>query len=191
MHFLELALFSLVIAAKALADPLEVSVTPITDHVPPFWPTTTLLAARKEEPVFRQKRGSDDKCTPGDRACHASLDKVLFCNHNKEWVTYSECDQGTFCHRLCMTCVTEITPTISAQAQPTEFREVDVDSDKCKEGDRRCNGSFNRVDRCNEDQEWVTYHDCRKSETCNDRVLECLPLGAGDILEPPYSFTSP
>jgi len=90
-----------------------------------------------------------------------------------------------------MICVPEFTPTIVAEAQPTEFLKIAADSDKCKEGDRRCNGSFNRVDRCNEDHEWVTYHDCRKSETCNDEVLECLPLGSGDILKPPYSFTSP
>ncbi|KAI0869995.1 hypothetical protein GGS24DRAFT_505205 [Hypoxylon argillaceum] len=68
------------------------------------------------------------------------------------------------------------TSTSASTPHPhTPRDEEDDDPHRCKEGDRRCDTMFNRVDRCNSLHDWVTYHDCRKSETCDDVILECLP----------------
>ncbi|KAI0395523.1 hypothetical protein F5Y17DRAFT_423319 [Xylariaceae sp. FL0594] len=131
----------------------------------------------------------DEGCTHGDRACHHSLESVLFCNHDEDWVHYTDCNPGTFCHRLFMICVPEFIPPIGSTDRPTINVKPAEDADECQEGDRRCSEFFNRVDRCNEDHEWVTYHDCRKSEVCHDDVLECWPLGPDDINPPPYNMT--
>ncbi|KAI8955431.1 hypothetical protein F4801DRAFT_529283 [Xylaria longipes] len=74
-----------------------------------------------------------------------------------------------------MTCVPENIPPIS-ELYPHGRRVSNDDPHQCKEGDRRCSRSFNRVDRCNSSREWVTYHDCLKAELCDGNVLECLPL---------------
>ncbi|KAI0443455.1 hypothetical protein F4803DRAFT_574354 [Xylaria telfairii] len=131
-------------------------------------------------PTELVERGGDKKpdlnpCTPGDRFCHSSLFNILFCNEDQQWTKYAECPKGTFCHRLNMVCVAEILPSIFEP--DLQNQQVNDDpSYKCKEGDRRCSTTFNRVDRCNGNHEWVTYHDCRKSELCNVKVSECLPI---------------
>ncbi|KAI8631078.1 hypothetical protein F5Y19DRAFT_424972 [Xylariaceae sp. FL1651] len=118
----------------------------------------------------KKPKPSQDTCTPGDRRCHYTLDHILMCDDNRQWVTYSPCKTGTFCHRLYMICVNK--------PIPEEWKQV-ISTDepvRCKGGDRRCDPSFNRVDRCNDDGEWVTYHDCLMAESCNESVLECIPL---------------
>ncbi|KAJ8111817.1 hypothetical protein ONZ43_g5532 [Nemania bipapillata] len=59
--------------------------------------------------------------------------------------------------------------------QPLGLGDDDDGPNQCKEGDRRCSAMFNRVDRCNSNHDWVTYHDCRRSELCDETILECLP----------------
>ncbi|KAI1159594.1 hypothetical protein F5B18DRAFT_579183 [Nemania serpens] len=138
----------------------------------------SVFELREDTPktIFKSKPSpSDSRCTPGDRQCHASLDYILFCNDNNQWLSYSGCQDGTFCHRLHMICVPEVRdPT--AVSTPAHIRRVrDTDPPQCQEGDRRCSLLFNRVDRCNDDHDWVTYHNCRKSELCDEGTLECLP----------------
>ncbi|KAI0103022.1 hypothetical protein GGR51DRAFT_562005 [Nemania sp. FL0031] len=122
---------------------------------------------------------SDNLCTPGDRYCHASLEEILFCNDSQQWVRYSQCQAGTFCHRLHLVCVSEIYANSLATPIGTYTPQPYTDApNQCKEGDRRCSSMFNRVDRCTSNREWVTYHDCRRSEFCDDVILECLPRTA-------------
>ncbi|KAI1190809.1 hypothetical protein F5B17DRAFT_385133 [Nemania serpens] len=140
------------------------------------------LELRENTPVtdFKSRPSpTDSECTPGDRKCHASLDYVLFCNDDNKWLEYSQCQDGTFCHRLHMICVHEVldsaavftpAPTLALTSPIHGVRDA-----QCKEGDRRCSLLFNRVDRCNSDDDWVTYHNCRKSELCDESTLECLP----------------
>ncbi|KAI1816561.1 hypothetical protein GGS20DRAFT_537391 [Poronia punctata] len=151
-------------------------------------PVSVSPAQIEEATMLPQKRDHHDDCSPGDRACHADLDKVIFCNDHEKWVTYTECGSGAFCHRLFMICVPEIFPPFAQQPGQPEFSRPITDTNKCKEGDRRCSSSFNRVDRCNGDNEWVTYHDCRKSESCNNEMCECWPLGPSAV--PPLNATS-
>ncbi|KAI1195719.1 hypothetical protein F5X97DRAFT_231175 [Nemania serpens] len=143
------------------------------------------LELREEMPksIMKSKPSpSDSRCTAGDRKCHASLDYILFCNDDNQWLSYSGCQDGTFCHRLHMICVAEVVdPTAVSIAAPTSAFPShthgvrDTSPQQCKEGDRRCSLLFNRVDRCNNDYDWVTYHNCRKSEMCDESTLECLP----------------
>ncbi|KAJ2977387.1 hypothetical protein NUW58_g7826 [Xylaria curta] len=143
-------------------------------------------------PMELVKRGSnkqkpcDNPCTPGDRYCHASLDNVLVCNDDSQWVKYAECPAGTFCHRLFMVCVKEVNPKEN-KSRPHGVQYSAESSNQCREGDRRCSTSFNRVDRCNSKQDWVSYHDCRKSELCNKDILECLPLTGSSNQNDPYA----
>ncbi|KAI1109307.1 hypothetical protein F5Y14DRAFT_432925 [Nemania sp. NC0429] len=125
--------------------------------------------------LVSKSSSSDKACTPGDRKCHASLSYVLFCNDSNQWVTYAGCQDGTFCHRLHMICVNEVQDpaTVFAAAPALDVKATAPET--CKEGDRRCSLLFNRVDRCNDGHDWVTYHNCRKSELCDDTTLECLP----------------
>ncbi|KAI0459225.1 hypothetical protein F5B21DRAFT_527025 [Xylaria acuta] len=157
-------------------------------------PLSSSEATTMSSPTELLKRKSDKKpdnqCTPGDRYCHASLQQVLFCNDDGQWVTYSECPQGTMCHRLHMICVPEKTsdnlgPYLHSQ------RADDDDPHQCKEGDRRCSETFNRVDRCNRNHEWVTYHDCRMAELCDGKLLECIPItdSEGSGLKPHGTVT--
>ncbi|KAI1823825.1 hypothetical protein F4861DRAFT_508869 [Xylaria intraflava] len=163
------------------------------DPLPVPWPAPTVdpptpasEAGMNSSPVELFKRKNKDEkndptvvlCTPGDRFCHASLSEILVCNDYQQWVTYSECGQGTFCHRLHMVCVPEVTNSSEAISQPMYWPDDDNATNTCKPGDRRCSDSFNRVDRCNEQNDWVTYHDCRKAEYCDATLLECLPYGS-------------
>ncbi|KAI0968166.1 hypothetical protein F4678DRAFT_204606 [Xylaria arbuscula] len=159
----------------------------------PMSTASSIVAPVISPPTELRKRDDDDKCTPGDRKCHASLEEILFCNDNHDWVSYAQCSNDTICHRLEMICVSlpSTEPVFAyATASPTlgpqdSLADSDGDDDYaygrlgtrevCKEGDRRCSQQFNRVDRCNSDQEWVSYHDCRKSELCDQIILECLP----------------
>ncbi|KAI0483651.1 hypothetical protein F4859DRAFT_407651 [Xylaria cf. heliscus] len=134
---------------------------------------TTIMSPPTE--LFKRKsdkKPDSNPCTPGDRYCHASLEHILFCNDDQQWATYSQCPKGTFCHRLTMVCVREVFPDDPDRHSQHAY---DDDPHQCKEGDRRCSKTFNRVDRCNGSHEWVTYHDCRKSELCDGNVLECIP----------------
>ncbi|KAI1309273.1 hypothetical protein F5Y03DRAFT_349042 [Xylaria venustula] len=161
----------------------------------PMTTASSVVAPVISPPTELRKRDDDDdddKCTPGDRKCHASLEEVLFCNDNHEWVSYAQCSDDTICHRLEMICVSlpstepvayaTASPTLSLQDKPADSNGDDdyayghlETRGGCKEGDRRCSEQFNRVDRCNSNQEWVSYHDCRKSELCDQIILECLP----------------
>ncbi|KAI0864001.1 hypothetical protein F4860DRAFT_466683 [Xylaria cubensis] len=145
--------------------------------------STDEVTTMTSPPTELLKRKSGDKpdsipCTPGDRFCHASLGYVLFCNDDRKWVTYTQCSQGTICHRLDMICVPENKPSTFSALCHHSPQHVDKggSSHECKEGDRRCSTTFNRVDRCNSSREWVTYHDCHQSELCDGNLLECLPL---------------
>ncbi|KAI1175930.1 hypothetical protein F4777DRAFT_578540 [Nemania sp. FL0916] len=200
---------------KTLVPSGEIEVTPMDPHSPMTAYSPRSAAEAEAQPLELRKiqpsRPIEHRCTSGDRACHASLEYIIFCNGNQDWVKYAECQQGTFCHRLHMVCVPEVTGPAMATAptpSPTPTRtpapspsEPDGDSDgdsdsddayaslarrlrgaaardfsyQCKEGDRKCDMAFNRVDRCNERHDWVTYHDCRKSELCDEEVLDCLP----------------
>ncbi|TGJ88585.1 hypothetical protein E0Z10_g223 [Xylaria hypoxylon] len=180
-----------------LAEPLESTSTTTTTY-DLFDPTLTLSTnppataivisspvdlrkkrhINKHNPIDNHK-SSDNGCTPGDRACYHTLDSVLFCNEDRQWVNYAQCQSGTFCHRLHMVCVAEVLDPAS-QSHAHELRGDNSDHPKCKEGDRRCNTNFNRVDRCNGESDWVTYHDCRTSEFCEEGILECLPKISSD-----------
>ncbi|KAI3333883.1 hypothetical protein F4824DRAFT_470093 [Ustulina deusta] len=151
----------------------------ISHPAPPLLPPSPATATTLSPPTELRKRKGDNRngCTPGDRACYHTLDEVVFCNEDHDWVPYATCEDGTFCHRLHVICVPEILTSALTSAAPTLAlgHRDDDDRKECKEGDRRCDRNFNRVDRCNAGHEWVTYHDCRKSELCNEDVLECLP----------------
>ncbi|KAI0408425.1 hypothetical protein F4802DRAFT_618586 [Xylaria palmicola] len=180
-------------------------VPPAVNPPPPAPPGVVVPGTRPAELSERKSgkhRPSINMCTPGDRFCHASLQSVLVCNDDSQWVTYADCADCTFCHRLHLICVPEIFPPNLGLNYTGLLREEDGDGDgdddggndnggshdgdvsgsRCKEGDRRCSPKFNRVDRCNSDAEWVDYHDCRKSETCDEGVLECLPRVADPAL---------
>ncbi|KAI1121278.1 hypothetical protein F5Y10DRAFT_288698 [Nemania abortiva] len=149
-----------------------------------------LRKKKKEKP-----KPSDNNCTPGDRYCHASLEEVLFCNDYQQWVQYARCQAGTFCHRLHLVCVNEVFPSppttmdtttiaTTGTAATTIASRTAGEPNRCKEGDRRCGATFNRVERCNSSHDWVTYHDCRKSELCDGGILECLPRVKADSVPP-------
>ncbi|KAI0429094.1 hypothetical protein F5Y09DRAFT_311222 [Xylaria sp. FL1042] len=153
---------------------------------PPFPLLPSPGATDVTTPTTELRKKSNDKCTPGDRVCHANLGEVLFCNENNDWVSYAQCEAGTFCHRLHMICVPEVIPpdvldpealasANSSQTLHLQSSKGNKDDNKCKEGDRRCDPSFHRVDRCNSEQTWVTYHDCRISERCDEDMFECFP----------------
>ncbi|KAI1272054.1 hypothetical protein F5Y07DRAFT_412866 [Xylaria sp. FL0933] len=139
------------------------------------------VTTNEPTPTTELRKRDEHKCTTGDRMCHADLSQILYCNEDNDFVSYAECATGMFCHRLHMICVMEVLPTSvlgstnSSHTLHTQNTVDDADDNKCTEGDRRCNPSFNHVDRCNSEQTWVTYHDCRKSETCDENLLECLP----------------
>ncbi|KAI0540262.1 hypothetical protein GGR58DRAFT_155829 [Xylaria digitata] len=183
---------------KPMGNPMEmpesITTTAITGTYDKFAPTLTLpsppatattsIDLRKKMAEYNGvHRPGSNGCTPGDRACHASLDEILFCNDDHQWASYGSCQAGTFCHRLDMVCVPIVTdppPKSPHKATSTPTPQSHGhgprgDDNQCKEGDRRCNVDFNRVDRCNSGNDWVTYHDCRKAEFCDDRILECLP----------------
>ncbi|GAW13879.1 hypothetical protein ANO14919_032700 [Xylariales sp. No.14919] len=173
--------WELTTVAAAIHDKFQptISLPPI-----PTLPAVATKTPSPTDPVKRNKKNNKHKpdnnwCTPGDRACHASLDEVLFCNDNRQWVRYSQCQRGTFCHRLFMVCVREIYAP-DPKPRALEPRQDDGGRHQCKEGDRRCNANFNRVDRCNDQHDWVTYHDCRKSECCDEKIQECLPITSSD-----------
>ncbi|KAI1437129.1 hypothetical protein GGR50DRAFT_143151 [Xylaria sp. CBS 124048] len=121
-------------------------------------------------------------CTPGDRICHFSLDEVLVCDDFQKWVTYSECAGDTFCHRLHMICVPEVIGHESI-SNALDSQDIRDGPKMCKPGDRRCSKKFNRVDRCNEQKDWVTYHDCRRAEFCDKQLFECMPYGNDTLLD--------
>ncbi|KAI1758078.1 hypothetical protein F4782DRAFT_524774 [Xylaria castorea] len=150
--------------------------TPVV--VPQSTDEVTTMTFSPTELLKRKSNAKPDNvpCTPGDRYCHANLDYILFCNDDRQWVTYSECPKGAICHRLNMTCVTEYKPSTFLGPYLHSQHVNDDGPHQCKEGDRRCSQTFNRVDRCNSSHEWVTYHDCHQSELCDGSVLECLPL---------------
>ncbi|GAP88398.1 hypothetical protein SAMD00023353_2900730 [Rosellinia necatrix] len=152
-------------------------------RVSPYSPAEAAILSSSLELRKHKKSPSPNPCTSGDRYCHGSLDQVLFCNEDRQWVKYSECPAGTFCHRLHLVCVPEPPPAAFVPRVPSE-RDVDAGPAQCKEGDRRCSVSFNRVDRCNRSHDWVTYHDCRKSEVCDDAIFECLPRITNSPFEP-------
>ncbi|KAH8158418.1 hypothetical protein CIB48_g9829 [Xylaria polymorpha] len=158
------------------------TITRVPEQIMDPYPTSSKEAITIiSSPTELVKRDSDKKpdtnpCTPGDRYCHSSLYNILFCNEDQQWVKYSDCPKGTFCHRLNMVCVSEVLPPAFEPDLYDQRGNDDPTSHQCKEGDRRCSTSFNRVDRCNSNHEWVTYHDCRMSELCNGYLLECLPI---------------
>ncbi|KAI1737405.1 hypothetical protein F4680DRAFT_468184 [Xylaria scruposa] len=157
---------STVVSQSATMSPSPMSTEEVTTAT--FSPTELLKRKSKPKP-------ENIPCTPGDRYCHASLSNVLFCTDDRQWVTYAQCSQGTICHRLHMVCVTEAEPTDTPEPSLPSQPVDDTSFNQCKEGDRRCSGTFNRVDRCNSNREWVTYHDCHLSEECDDDLLDCLP----------------
>ncbi|KAI1429772.1 hypothetical protein F5Y12DRAFT_795304 [Xylaria sp. FL1777] len=177
--------------------------TTITSFIPSLPPTPSKVSSAPvttiSPPSELRKKSSasfsldDNRCTtPGDRECHGELGGVLFCNEDHKWVSYAQCAEGAVCHRLYMVCIPEVIPTLTGHSTlaptPTShpFGLQDNNEEKCKEGDRRCDKYFNRVDRCNADQDWVTYHDCRRSEFCHDIILDCLPLQQVNfVFQPP------
>ncbi|KAI0201566.1 hypothetical protein F4808DRAFT_424338 [Astrocystis sublimbata] len=149
----------------------------------PAW-TTVMLSS----PLDLSERVLDTHsydCYPGDRQCHASLSYISFCNDDHHWIKYSDCPEGWFCHRLNLDCVPEVPVSIESISLP---QGVKANAGKCKYGDRRCSTQFNRVDLCNRDKEWVTYHDCRLSERCDGTLLECTPLVGVPAPPSPSSF---
>ncbi|KAI0553115.1 hypothetical protein F4679DRAFT_531930 [Xylaria curta] len=156
-----------VVSQSATMSPSPMS----TDEVTTMTFSPTELLKRKSKP-----KPDNNPCTPGDRSCHSSLDYILFCTDDRQWVTYTQCSQGKICHRLYMVCVPEEEPTATLEPSLPSQHVDGNGSSKCKEGDRRCSNTFNRVDRCNNNREWVTYHDCHQSELCDGTLMDCLPL---------------
>ncbi|KAF2962779.1 hypothetical protein GQX73_g10795 [Xylaria multiplex] len=173
------------ITTTATTGTYDKFVPALTIPTPPATATAAIEPDKRTVENNDKHRPNSNECTPGDRACLWSLDEILFCNDDHQWVSYSSCQAGTFCHRLHMVCVPIVTdPPPKSVHKETRTQSLGNgprgDASQCKEGDRRCNADFNRVDRCNSGSDWVTYHDCRKAEFCDDRIFECLPYTLPD-----------